>query len=73
MRQTLDTAAALVTQAPPEVRTGPPAIVSVLSYLGYTLDVWIQVLTIVWLLMLIFGWVWDRAAKRKAKKEAGND
>jgi hypothetical protein len=62
----MQNAATAINNLPAELRAGPPAVVSVLSLFGYTLDVWIQLLTLLWLVLLIAGWIWDRFFRKPA-------
>lgn len=62
-------------QAVEAVKTVPPTTVGLLTIAGVPLEHWIQLLTVVWLLLLIAGWCWDRIIKpwrveRRAKKRA---
>lgn len=41
------------------IKTLPPATVGVLTFAGLTIEHWIQMLTVLWLFILVFGKVRD--------------
>lgn len=41
------------------IKTLPPAAVGMLTFAGLTIEHWIQILTIAWLVILVFGKVRD--------------
>lgn len=57
------------------VRTLPPATVAAMSYCGVSIDDSIKLLTLLWLVLLIAGWLWDRLVKPRldAAKEKADD
>lgn len=51
------------------IKTAPPAAVATLNVLGQPLPTWVQVATLVWLILQMAGWIYDRFFKDRIKVE----
>jgi hypothetical protein len=46
-------------------KSAPPVVVSGLAVAGISLQEWVYVLTVVWLVLQMIGWTWDRFIKAR--------
>lgn len=65
----LETVVHAVNEAPAALKFGPAAAVNALSLGGVPLDQWVYLITLIWLLLQIGGWIWDRWNRRKEAKD----
>ncbi len=54
------------------VAKSAPAAPGMLVLAGHDINVWVAILSAVWLLMLMSGWMWDRfvAPRRKVRRDS---
>lgn len=58
--QVLQNGVELVNAAPAPAKFGPPIVVNALTLFGVSLDQWVLIITLIWLVLQIGGWVYDR-------------
>lgn len=65
----IDAAIQAVNEAPAALKFGPAAAVNALSLGGIPLDQWVYAVTLVWLLLQIGGWIYDRIKRSRDKEQ----
>jgi hypothetical protein len=64
----VETAANAINSAPMTLKNGPPVATTALALMGITLDQWVLAATLIWLLLQIGGWCYDRYQKHVKEK-----
>lgn len=65
----MQTALEAINSAPVALKTAPPVAVSTLSLAGVGIQEWVYAATLVWILLQIAGWCWDRYSKYRQARD----